>query len=258
MEEVSIPGLLINNKAMTLKLLDAPAAYVCRIISFPTDFLPSSEEEVIPFMLPLLKQVMRTRLLMECTYSTIRHPQDGDSNECKSFVDRLSNEDKSAVMGWRRELLQNHEFANKTFDPFHHQDWAYVEFITEHFVGLMEASTNPLLSSLAVSYTIQTIFNHLLLLYAHLFHTKWIEVSNDFTGSAKIGGLGISNSSREILLIIEFAGGNIFSLKAKYDSDIKKIYENAVKTIRQSGRNKIFTVLHIFQQFNLLRDPAQI
>lgn len=75
---------------------------------------------------------MRTRLLTERNYSTIRHPQDGDSNECKSLVDRLSNEDKSAVMGWRRELLQNHEFANKTFDPLNHQDWAYVEFITEH------------------------------------------------------------------------------------------------------------------------------
>lgn len=55
-EEVSVPGLLINNKAMTLKLLDAPAGYVCRIISFPTNFLPSSEEEVIPFMLPFLSK----------------------------------------------------------------------------------------------------------------------------------------------------------------------------------------------------------
>lgn len=71
-----------------------------------------------------------------------------------------------------------------------------------------------------------------------------IEVSNDFTGSAKIDGLGISNGSREILLIIEFAGGNISPSMAKYDSDIKKIYENALKTIKQSGRNKIFTVLY--------------
>lgn len=71
-----------------------------------------------------------------------------------------------------------------------------------------------------------------------------IEVSDDFTGSAKIGGLGISNSSREILLIIEFAAGNISSSKAKCDSDIEKIYENAVKTIKQSGRNQIFTVLY--------------
>jgi hypothetical protein len=41
----------------------------------------------------------------------------------------------------------------------------------------MEASTNPLISPLAertaVSYTIQPIFNHLLLPYAHLFNTKW-------------------------------------------------------------------------------------
>ncbi|KAI8883915.1 hypothetical protein K501DRAFT_183478, partial [Backusella circina FSU 941] len=38
--------------------------------------------------------------------------------------------------------------------------------------------------------------------------------------------------------------GNISSSMAKYDSDIKKIYENALKTIKQSGRNKIFTVLY--------------
>lgn len=49
-----------------------------------------------------------------------------------------------------------------------------------------------------------------------------IEVSNDFTESAKIDGLGISNGSRETLLIIEFAGGNVSSSTAKYDSDIKK------------------------------------
>lgn len=32
--------------------------------------------------------------------------------ECKSLVDRLSGEDKS-VMGWRSELLKDHEFKNK-------------------------------------------------------------------------------------------------------------------------------------------------
>lgn len=71
-----------------------------------------------------------------------------------------------------------------------------------------------------------------------------IEVSSDFTESTKIDGAGILKGSREILLIIEFAGGNIFSSTAKYDSDIKKIYENALKVIKQSGRNKIFTVLY--------------
>ncbi|GAA5795414.1 hypothetical protein HPULCUR_000771 [Helicostylum pulchrum] len=90
----------------------------------------------------------------------------------------------------------------------------------------MEASTNPLISPLAERTAVS------------------IEVSNDFTGSAKIDGLGISNGSREILLIIEFAGGNISSSMAQYDSNIKKIYENALKTIKQSGRNKIFTVLY--------------
>ncbi|KAI7869658.1 hypothetical protein BDF14DRAFT_1779133 [Spinellus fusiger] len=166
--------------------------------------------------------------------------------ECKSLVDRLSGDDKS-VMGWRRELLKDHEFTNKQFDPLRHQDWAYVKFITEHFIRFMESVTNPLISPLAertaISYTIQSIFNHLFLPYAHLFNTKWIEVSNDFTGSTKIDGLGNLKGSREILLIIEFAGGNISSM-AKYDSDIKKIYENALKAIKQSGRNKIFTVLY--------------
>ncbi|KAI7861428.1 hypothetical protein BDF14DRAFT_369564 [Spinellus fusiger] len=101
----------------------------------------------------------------------------------------------------------------------------------------------PLAEQTAISYTIQPIFNHLLLPYAHLFNTKWIEVSNDFTGSTKIDGLGTLKGSREILLIIEFAGENISSM-AKYNSNIKKIYENALKAIKQSGRNKIFTVLY--------------
>ncbi|CAO3689842.1 unnamed protein product [Rhizopus stolonifer] len=167
--------------------------------------------------------------------------------ECKSLVDRLSGEDKS-VMGWRRELLDSHEFTNKQFDPLKHQDWAYVKFIAEHFLRFMESTTNPLMSSLAertaISYTIQPIFNHLLLPYAHLFNIKWIEVSNDFTESAKIDGLSILKGSKEILLIVEFAGGNSSSSMAKYESDIKKIYENALKSIKQSGRNKIFTVLY--------------
>ncbi|CAO3655831.1 unnamed protein product [Mucor hiemalis] len=51
--------------------------------------------------------------------------------ECKSLVDRLSGEDKS-VMGWRSELLKDHELTNKQFDPLIHQDWAFVKFITEH------------------------------------------------------------------------------------------------------------------------------
>lgn len=51
--------------------------------------------------------------------------------ECKSLVDRLIGEDKS-VMSWRSELLKDHEFTNKHFDPLKHQDWAYVKFITEH------------------------------------------------------------------------------------------------------------------------------
>jgi hypothetical protein len=34
------------------------------------------------------------------------------------------------------------------------------------------------------------------------------------------------------------------SSMAKYESGIKKIYENALKSIKQSGRNKIFTVLY--------------
>jgi hypothetical protein len=71
-----------------------------------------------------------------------------------------------------------------------------------------------------------------------------IEVSNDFTDATKVDRLGILKGSREILLIIEFAGGNISSSMAKYDSDIKKIYENTLKSIKQSGRNKIFTVLY--------------
>ncbi|KAI9022858.1 hypothetical protein CLU79DRAFT_148320 [Phycomyces nitens] len=145
--------------------------------------------------------------------------------ECKSLVDRLSGEDKS-LMGWRSELLKDHEFTNKQFDPLKHQDWAYVKFITEHFIRFMEFATNPLISPLAertaISYTIQPIFNHLLLPYAHLFNTKWIEVSNGFTESTKIDGLGTLKGSRETLLIIEFAGGNISSSIAKYDSDIKK------------------------------------
>ncbi|GAA5810671.1 hypothetical protein MFLAVUS_004097 [Mucor flavus] len=86
--------------------------------------------------------------------------------ECKNLVDRLSGEDKS-VMDWRSELLEDHEFTNKRFDPLKHQDWAYVKFITEHL----------------------------------------IEVSNDFTELTKIDGLGNLKGSREILLITEFAGG---------------------------------------------------
>lgn len=54
-----------------------------------------------------------------------------DTPECKSFVDRLSGEDKS-VMDWRRELLTSHEFTNKQFDPLKPQDWANVKFIAEH------------------------------------------------------------------------------------------------------------------------------
>jgi hypothetical protein len=49
---------------------------------------------------------------------------------------------------------------------------------------------------------------------------------------------------REIVLIIEFAGGNISSSTAKYDSDIRKVYENALKSIKKTRRNKIFTVLY--------------
>ncbi|CEG78382.1 hypothetical protein RMATCC62417_12999 [Rhizopus microsporus] len=112
----------------------------------------------------------------------------------------------------------------------------------------MESATNPLMSPLAertaISYTIQPIFNHLPLPYAHLFNIRWIGVSSDFTKSAKVDGLGILKGSTEILLIIEFAEGNISSSMAKYGSDIKKIYENALKSIKQSGRNKIFTVLY--------------
>ncbi|KAL7308491.1 hypothetical protein PS15m_011691 [Mucor circinelloides] len=65
----------------------------------------------------------------------------------------------------------------------------------------------------------QANFNHLLLPYAHLFDR--IEVSNDFNESTKIDGLGILKGSREILLIIEFAGGNTSSM-AKYDSDSRQ------------------------------------
>lgn len=67
-----------------------------------------------------------------------------------------------------------------------------------------------------------------------------IEVSNDFTKSTKIDGLGILKGSKEILLIIEFAGGNISSSMVKYDSDIKKIYENALKSIKQSFYRSLF------------------
>ncbi|KAI9483599.1 MAG: hypothetical protein EXX96DRAFT_648316, partial [Benjaminiella poitrasii] len=94
--------------------------------------------------------------------------------ECKSLIGRLSGEDKS-VMGWRSELSRDHEFTNKQFDPLKHQDWAYVKFITEYFLRLMEFANNPLISLLAertvISYTIQPIFNHLFLPYTHLFNT---------------------------------------------------------------------------------------
>jgi hypothetical protein len=56
--------------------------------------------------------------------------------------------------------------------------------------------------------------------------------------------LGTLKCSREIVLIIEFAGGNISSSMAKYNSDIKKIYVNALKVVKKSGRDKIFTVLY--------------
>lgn len=53
------------------------------------------------------------------------------TTECKSLIDRLTSEGKS-IMGWRRELLNDHEFRTKQFSPLKHQDWAFVKFITDH------------------------------------------------------------------------------------------------------------------------------
>lgn len=52
--------------------------------------------------------------------------------ECKSLVDRLTNEEKS-VSGLRRELLTEHEFQEKLFDDsVKDKDWAYVRFISDY------------------------------------------------------------------------------------------------------------------------------
>jgi hypothetical protein len=67
-----------------------------------------------------------TRLRQACQFEGYQY-----TPECSSLVERLTGEDKS-VMGWREELLQDHEFTDARFDPVKHQDWSYVKFITEH------------------------------------------------------------------------------------------------------------------------------
>lgn len=51
--------------------MDAPYGYVCRIGSLPAYHFPSSEEEVIPFLIQILRRILKTKLSMEGTYTLV-------------------------------------------------------------------------------------------------------------------------------------------------------------------------------------------
>lgn len=45
--------------------MDSPSDYVCRVSSLPSHPFPSSEEEDIPLLVPILRQMLKTKLSVE-------------------------------------------------------------------------------------------------------------------------------------------------------------------------------------------------
>ncbi|KAG0929805.1 hypothetical protein G6F57_015620 [Rhizopus arrhizus] len=73
---------------------------------------------------------------------------------------------------------------------------------------------------------------------------KWIEVIHGSVGSTKIDGLVEAKENEELLLIFEFAGGNVSAFNSKFDNDVQKVYTNALHVLETRQQLKIFTAAY--------------
>lgn len=77
------------------------------------------------------------------------------------------------------------------------------------------------------------------------------------TLQSKIDGLGEKKDGKQVVLLIEFADGTT-ATKSKLESDIKKIYRNAVKAIKDQSIDSIFTIINLSIVSNQAFDQVQI
>lgn len=77
------------------------------------------------------------------------------------------------------------------------------------------------------------------------------------TLQSKIDGLGEKKDGKQVVLLIKFAGGTT-ATKSKLGSDIKKIYWNAVKAIKDQSIDRVFTIINLSIVSNHAFDQVQI
>lgn len=70
--DLTVPGFLVTQMSVVEKVMDAPSGYVCRVNSLPARPFPSSEKEVIPLLIPILRQILKAKMSMESTYKLVR------------------------------------------------------------------------------------------------------------------------------------------------------------------------------------------
>ncbi|KAG2191987.1 hypothetical protein INT47_000779 [Mucor saturninus] len=63
--DFAVPGVIIMNSKFTLVTMDSPCGYVCRLSRAKPIFFPSQPSEIVNYLVPIMKQVYSTRLLME-------------------------------------------------------------------------------------------------------------------------------------------------------------------------------------------------
>jgi hypothetical protein len=80
-------------------------------------------DDIIDWTVPAAPEMAKDKFLAN-TFIALQDLCQFKEYECESLVNRLSGEDKS-VMGWRKELLDRHEFTNKQFDPLKNQEKHY-------------------------------------------------------------------------------------------------------------------------------------
>lgn len=71
---------------MTEKIMDSSAGYVCGINSLSSRPFPTAEVEIIPLLMPILRQTLKTKLLMEIIYTLVR----SEVNNSDDYVHTLT------------------------------------------------------------------------------------------------------------------------------------------------------------------------
>lgn len=85
---------------------------------------------------------------------------------------------------------------------------------------------------------------HLFSQFCITFIVNRIEVIHGSVGSTKIDGLVEAKENEELLLIFEFAGGNVSAFNSKFDNDVQKVYTNALHVLETRQQLKIFTAAY--------------